>query len=79
MHICIHISIYYIHIYIIHILLYTKNYNDKFLIRIEQRWKKVPVNSNYQSQQIYCLVTSNLEQREKRKTCAEAWKEDFRN
>ena len=38
-----------------------------------------PANSSYQSQQNYSLVTGNWKLRGKRKTYAEALKEDFRN
>ena len=37
------------------------------------------IHSSYQSQTKYSLVTDNRKKREKRKTYAEALKEDFRN
>ena len=40
--------------------------------------KEKESHSSYQSQQKYSLVTDNRKQREKRKTDAEALKEDFR-
>ena len=41
--------------------------------------KEEESHSSYQNQQKYSLVTDNRKQREKRKTYAEAVKEDFRN
>ena len=43
------------------------------------RTKEEESHSSYQNQQNYSLVTDNRKQREKRKTYAEALKEEFRN